>query len=703
MKKWMPLMAILFILNSCDSGITYPETEKIPVVDTYFDTQITDNYRWLEDDLSSETAQWVEQQNKTTFGFLEKIPYRNQIQQKLEQVWDYEKVGTPFDEGDYIYFYKNDGLQDQYVLYRINEQEETEVFLDPNTFSEDGTTSLAGLSFSDNGQYAAYAISEGGSDWRKIIVIETETKQQIGDTLQDIKFSGIDWKLNDGFFYSSYDKPDGSELSDLTDTHKLFYHQIGQSQSQDPVIFGEKENEKHRYVGSAVSEDGRYLVIEAAKTTTGNKLFLKDLTKDSAPLVSMVDDYQANSYLLDSNGDTLYIVTDLDAPNRRLVEVDAQNPHFYNWTDLIPETEHVLNVSTGANHLFARYTIDVISRVYLYDYQGNNLKEIELPGLGSASGFGGDKEDEIVYYSFTNYHTPSSTYSYNPSIDTSELYWSPDIDFDPSEYTSQQVFYESADGTPIPMMITHKKSLEYNGTNPTILYGYGGFNISLLPSFSITNAVWMDLGGVYAVPNIRGGGEYGREWHSAGTKFNKQNVFDDFIAAAEYLITQDITSPDYLAIRGGSNGGLLVGAVMTQRPELMKVALPAVGVLDMLRYHKFTSGAGWAYDFGTSEESQEMFEYLLGYSPLHNLRQGTNYPATLITTADHDDRVVPAHSFKFAAALQEKHDGDHPVLIRIETDAGHGAGTPVSKRIEQTADIFAFTLYNIGIHDIAAE
>ncbi|MCY4216944.1 MAG: prolyl oligopeptidase family serine peptidase [Flavobacteriaceae bacterium] len=703
MKKWMPLMAILFILNSCDSGITYPETEKIPVVDTYFDTQITDHYRWLEDDLSSETAQWVEQQNKTTFGFLEKIPYRNQIQQKLEQVWDYEKVGTPFDEGDYIYFYKNDGLQDQYVLYRINEQEETEVFLDPNTFSEDGTTSLAGLSFSDNGQYAAYAISEGGSDWRKIIVIETETKQQIGDTLQDIKFSGIDWKLNDGFFYSSYDKPDGSELSDLTDTHKLFYHQIGQSQSQDPVIFGEKENEKHRYVGSAVSEDGRYLVIEAAKTTTGNKLFLKDLTKDSAPLVSMVDDYQANSYLLDSNGDTLYIVTDLDAPNRRLVEVDAQNPHFYNWTDLIPETEHVLNVSTGANHLFARYTIDVISRVYLYDYQGNNLKEIELPGLGSASGFGGDKEDEIVYYSFTNYHTPSSTYSYNPSIDTSELYWSPDIDFDPSEYTSQQVFYESADGTPIPMMITHKKSLEYNGTNPTILYGYGGFNISLLPSFSITNAVWMDLGGVYAVPNIRGGGEYGREWHSAGTKFNKQNVFDDFIAAAEYLITQDITSPDYLAIRGGSNGGLLVGAVMTQRPELMKVALPAVGVLDMLRYHKFTSGAGWAYDFGTSEESQEMFEYLLGYSPLHNLRQGTNYPATLITTADHDDRVVPAHSFKFAAALQEKHDGDHPVLIRIETDAGHGAGTPVSKRIEQTADIFAFTLYNIGIHDIAAE
>ncbi|MCY3997849.1 MAG: prolyl oligopeptidase family serine peptidase [Flavobacteriaceae bacterium] len=703
MKKWMPLMAILFILNSCDSGITYPETEKIPVVDTYFDTQITDNYRWLEDDLSSETAQWVEQQNKTTFGFLEKIPYRNQIQQKLEQVWDYEKVGTPFDEGDYIYFYKNDGLQDQYVLYRINEQEETEVFLDPNTFSEDGTTSLAGLSFSDNGQYAAYAISEGGSDWRKIIVIETETKQQIGDTLQDIKFSGIDWKLNDGFFYSSYDKPDGSELSDLTDTHKLFYHQIGQSQSQDPVIFGEKENEKHRYVGSAVSEDGRYLVIEAAKTTTGNKLFLKDLTKDSAPLVSMVDDYQANSYLLDSNGDTLYIVTDLDAPNRRLVEVDAQNPHFYNWTDLIPETEHVLNVSTGANHLFARYTIDVISRVYLYDYQGNNLKEIELPGLGSASGFGGDKEDEIVYYSFTNYHTPSSTYSYNPSIDTSELYWSPDIDFDPSEYTSQQVFYESADGTPIPMMITHKKSLEYNGTNPTILYGYGGFNISLLPSFSITNAVWMDLGGVYAVPNIRGGGEYGREWHSAGTKFNKQNVFDDFIAAAEYLITQDITSPDYLAIRGGSNGGLLVGAVMTQRPELMKVALPAVGVLDMLRYHKFTSGAGWAYDFGTSEESQEMFEYLLGYSPLHNLRQGTNYPATLITTADHDDRVVPAHSFKFAAALQEKHDGDHPVLIRIETDAGHGAGTPVSKRIEQTADIFAFTLYNIGIHDIVAE
>ncbi len=696
-------MAILFILNSCDSGIKYPKTEKIPVVDTYFDTQITDNYRWLEDDLSPKTAQWVEQQNKTTVGFLEKIPFRDQIRQKLEHVWDYEKVGAPFDEGDYTYFYKNDGLQDQYVLYRTNEQEETEVFLDPNTFSEDGTTSLAGLSFSDNGQYAAYAISEGGSDWRKIIVIKTETKQQIGDTLQDIKFSGIDWKLNDGFFYSSYYKPDGSELSDLTDTHKLFYHQIGQPQSLDQVLFGEKENEKHRYVGSAVSEDGRYLIIEAAKTTTGNKLFLKDLTKDHAPLISMVGDYQANSYLLDSNGDTLYILTDLDAPNRRLVEVDAQNPYFSNWTDLIPETEHVLSVSTGANHLFARYTIDVISRVYVYDYQGNNLKEIELPGLGSASGFSGDKEDEIVYYSFTNYHTPSSTYSYNPSIDRSELYWAPNIDFDPSEYTSQQVFYESVDGTPIPMMITHKKSLEYDGSNPTILYGYGGFNISLLPSFSITNAVWMDLGGVYAVPNIRGGGEYGREWHAAGTKLNKQNVFDDFIVAAEYLISQNITSPDYLAIRGGSNGGLLVGAVMTQRPELMKVALPAVGVLDMLRYHKFTSGAGWAYDFGTSEESQEMFEYLLGYSPLHNLVEGTHYPATLITTADHDDRVVPAHSFKFAATLQEKHRGDNPVLIRIETNAGHGAGTPVSKRIEQTADIFAFTLYHVGVRNLRTE
>ncbi len=696
-------MALLFILNSCDSGIKYPQTEKIPVVDTYFDTEIIDNYRWLEDDLSPETAQWVEQQNKTTFGFLDNIPFRNQIQQKLEQVWDYEKVGTPFDEGNYTYFYKNDGLQDQYVLYRTDDQGDTEVFLDPNTFSEDGTTSLAGLSFSDNGQYAAYAISEGGSDWRKMIVIETETKKQIGDTLQDIKFSGIDWKLNDGFFYSSYDKPDGSELSDLTDTHKLYYHQMGQPQSQDQVIFGEKENEKHRYVGSAVSEDGSYLIIEAAKTTTGNKLFLKELNQENAPLVSMVDDYQANSYLLDSNGDTLYIVTDLDAPNRRLVEVNAQNPHYSNWTDLIPETKNVLNVSTGANHLFARYTIDVLSRVYVYDYQGNNLKEIELPGLGRVSGFGGDKEDDIVYYSFTNYHTPSSTYSYHPSTDTSELYWSPDIDFDPTEYTSSQIFYESLDGTQIPMIITHKKSVTYDGTNPTILYGYGGFNISMLPSFGITNAVWMDLGGVYAVPNIRGGGEYGRDWHAAGTKFNKQNVFDDFIAAAEYLINQNITSPDFLAIRGGSNGGLLVGAVMTQRPELMKVAIPAVGVLDMLRYHQFTSGAGWAYDFGTSEESQEMFDYLLGYSPLHNLVEGTNYPATLITTADHDDRVVPAHSFKFAATLQEKHQGDHPVLIRIETDAGHGAGTPVSKRIEQTADIFAFILYNMGIHHLETE
>ena len=703
LNKLISVLAVLYVLNSCDSGIKYPQTEKIPVIDTYFETEITDDYRWLEDDLSSETAQWVEKQNKTTFGFLDKIPYRDQIHQRLEELWDYEKVGSPFDEGEHTYFYKNDGLQNQYVLYRTDTEGETEVFLDPNTFSEDGTTSLAGLQFSDSGQYAAYAISEGGSDWRKVVVMDTETKQQIGDTLQDIKFSGIDWKLNEGFFYSSYDKPDGSKLSDLTDTHKLYYHQIGQPQIEDQIIFGEKENEKHRYVGSEVSNDGRYLIIEAAKTTTGNKLFLKDLTKDNAPLVSMVDDYQANSYLLDSDDNTLYIVTDLDAPNRRLVKVDAKNPHFSNWTDLIAETEHVLNVQTGANHLFARYTIDVLSRVYLYDYQGNHLKEIELPGLGSASGFGGDKDDEIVYYSFTNYHTPSSIYSYNPSTDTSELYWSPTIDFDPHEYTSSQVFYASADGTQIPMMITHKKSIEYDGSNPTILYGYGGFNISLLPSFSITNAVWMDLGGVYAVPNIRGGGEYGRQWHKAGTKLNKQNVFDDFIAAAEYLIDQNISSPDHLAIRGGSNGGLLVGAVMTQRPELMKVALPAVGVLDMLRYHKFTSGAGWAYDFGTSEESEKMFDYLLGYSPLHNLENGTNYPATLITTADHDDRVVPAHSFKFAATLQEKHDGDNPVLIRIEANAGHGAGTPVTKRIEQTADIFAFTLYNMGIHRMDTE
>lgn len=692
------LLATLFLI-SCQNNPTevkYPVTEKIPVVDTYFDTEVLDNYRWLEDDYAPNTKNWVEKQNETTFSYLDNIPFRRELKERLEQLWNYEKVSAPFKEGDYTYFYKNDGLQNQYVVYRDKEGETPEVFLDPNTFAEDGTTSLAGLSFSENGKLAAYSISEGGSDWRKVIVMDALDKKIIEDTLVDIKFSGIQWKLNDGFFYSSYDKPVGSELSEMTDQHKLYYHKLGTSQSEDILIYGGTPEEKHRYVGASVTEDGRYLFISASKTTSGNVAFLKDLSQENSPLLPVDESYSTDSYLLDALGDQLFIVTNSNAPNQKVVTVNAKRPEEKNWKDFIPETEHVLSPSSGGGYFFARYIVDVITQVVQYNAKGDNMGTIELPGIGTARGWNGTKEEETLYYSFTNYHSPGVLYSYDPKTKTSELYWKPEIDFNPDDYVSKQVFYTSADGTQVPMIITRKKGVEYNGKNPTILYGYGGFNISLCPSFSITNAVWMEQGGVYAVPNLRGGGEYGKAWHDAGTQQQKQNVFDDFIAAAEYLIENNITSPEFLAIRGGSNGGLLVGATMTQRPELMKVALPAVGVLDMIRYHKFTAGAGWSYDYGTADDSKEMFEYLKGYSPVHNVKAGTIYPATLVTTGDHDDRVVPAHSFKFAAELQDKQEGTNPVLIRIETNAGHGAGTPVSKTIEQYADIFGFTLYNMG-------
>ena len=526
--------------------------------------------------------------------------------------------------------------------------------------------------------------------------MDAQSKTITEDTLANIKFSGIQWKLNEGFYYSSYDKPERSALSEKTDQHKLYYHSLGSKQEEDQLVFGGTENEKNRYVGADVTEDGQYLFISASESTSGNKLFVKNLTQKKAPLIPIVSDYKSDTYLLDSDASYFYFVTNNNAPNKRLVRAKKDKPQQAYWEDVIPEKEHVLSPSSGGEFLFAKYMIDAISKVYQYDYKGNLIDEITLPGVGSAGGFGGKKEQDTLYYSFSNYHTPGSIYAYHPKSMTSELYWTPSIEFDPEAYESKQVFYESKDGTKVPMIITHKKGLEYTGKNPTLLYGYGGFNISLTPRFSIANAVWMEQGGVYAVPNIRGGGEYGKEWHNAGTKTQKQNVFDDFIAAAEYLIQENLTTPEFLAIRGGSNGGLLVGACMTQRPELFKVALPAVGVLDMLRYHTFTAGAGWAYDYGTSEESEEMFQYLKSYSPVHNVKAGIRYPATLVTTGDHDDRVVPAHSFKFAAELQEKQDGENPVIIRIETKAGHGAGTPVSKIIDQYADIFGFTLYNMG-------
>ncbi|WP_370175851.1 prolyl oligopeptidase family serine peptidase [Leeuwenhoekiella palythoae] len=707
MKKIVYVGALTILFSACETNekkspemaVTYPETKKVDTVDTYFGTEVPDPYRWLEDDRSAETEAWVKAENKATFGYLDKIPFKDEIKQKLEKIWNYEKIGAPFKEGDYTYFYKNDGLQNQYVIYRYKTGEDpstAEVFLDPNTFAEDGTISLGGLSFSDNGKLAAYSISEGGSDWRKVLVMDAETKEISEDTLVDIKFSGISWRENDGFYYSSYDKPDGSELSAKTDQHKVYYHKLNTAQKEDELIFGGTPEQKHRYIGAGTTEDNKYLILSASNATSGNKLYIKDLSKPNADFVAIVDTEETNTSVIENVGSKLYIVTDKDAPNRKIVTVDAADPTPENWEDFIPETENVLSPSTGGGYFFAEYMVDAISQVKQYNYEGKLVREVELPGIGSAGGFGAKKEDKELYYSFTNYTTPGSIYKYDIESGASELFRKPAINFDPENYESKQVFYTSKDGTKVPMIITFKKGLELNGKNPTILYGYGGFNISLTPSFSITNAIWMEMGGVYAVPNLRGGGEYGKEWHDAGTKMQKQNVFDDFIAAAEYLISENYTSSDYLAVRGGSNGGLLVGATMTQRPDLMKVALPAVGVMDMLRYHTFTAGAGWAYDYGTSEDSKEMFEYIKGYSPVHNVKAGTKYPATLVTTGDHDDRVVPAHSFKFAAELQEKQAGDAPVLIRIETDAGHGAGTPVSKQIEQTADIFAFTLYNMG-------
>lgn len=679
------------------ASLSYPETRKVDTVDTYFGTPVSDPYRWLEDDLSDKTANWVSAQNKVTFSYLEQIPFREKIKERLKQVFDYERVSAPFREGDWEYFYKNDGLQNQSVLYRRKPGGEAEIFMDPNKFSEDGTVSLAGASFTKDGSLLGYMISIGGSDWRKVMVMNTETKELVEDTLQNVKFSGLSWKGNEGFYYSSYDKPkDGSELSAKTQYHKLYYHQLGTPQSQDQLIFG-GEAQPYRYIGGYVTEDERYLVISAAVSTSGNVLFIQDLKNPSGKIVTVDDNMETDDEVIATDGERILIQTNLNAPNNRVVETTITNPTVDTWKDLIPETENVLSTSTCGGYIFANYLIDAQTAIHQFDLKGKKVREVELPGIGTAGGFGGKTTEKELYYSFTSFTYPSSIFKYDVESGKSELFEQPKIDFDPEAYETKQVFYTSKDGTKVPMFIVHKKGLKLDGKNPTYLYAYGGFNISLKPGFSTSRIVWLENGGIYAQPNLRGGGEYGEKWHKAGTKMQKQNVFDDFIAAGEYLIKEGYTSSDYLAIAGGSNGGLLVGATMTQRPDLAKVAFPAVGVMDMLRYHKFTAGAGWASDYGTSEESEEMFKYLLGYSPVHNLKPGTAYPATMVTTADHDDRVVPAHSFKFAAALQQAHTGDNPVLIRIETDAGHGAGTPISKTIEQEADRYAFAWYNMGV------
>ena len=680
---------------------TYPQTKEQVVEDDYFGEKVADPYRWLEDDRSPETEAWVKAQSQFTTNYLNAIPYRKTIKEQLEKLWNYEKSGAPFVEGDYTYYYRNNGLQDQSVLYRKDKDGKEEVFLDPNKFAADGTTSLAGLNFSKDGSLVCYLISEAGSDWKKAIVLNAKTKEQIGDPIVDVKFGGGNWKGNEGFYYSSYDKPKGSELSEKTDQNKVYYHKLGTSQKEDVLIFGGTAQEKNRYTDAYVSDDQRYLIIFGADATSGNKLFIKDLKDPKAPLVTILNDYSSDTSVIDVKGDKLYLFTNLNAPNGKVVVTDVKNPTPEHWKDLIPENENVLDITTAGGYILAKYTVAALTEVKQYDFSGKFIRDIKLPSIGVAGGFSSKEDQKDTYFWFTNTCTPTSIYKLNLESGETTQYWKPSIAFNSDEYESKQVFYTSKDGTKVPMTITYKKTTKLDGTAPTLLYGYGGFNAITYPYFGVSIAVWMNNGGVYATANIRGGGEYGKKWHDDGTKFKKQNVFDDFIAAAEYLIKEKYTSKEKLAIKGASNGGLLVGAVMTQRPDLMRVALPDVGVMDMLRYHKFTAGAGWAYDYGTSDDSKEMFEYLKGYSPVHNVKEGVCYPATMVSTADHDDRVVPAHSFKFAAQLQKKQACKNvPIILRIETNAGHGAGTPVSKMIEGYADEQAFSLWNMGYKEL---
>ncbi len=681
---------------SPDFTMSYPPTRKVAQTDTFFGTAVQDPYRWLEDDRSEETHRWVTIQNRITDAYLSQIPFRDAIRARLTELWNYERYSAPFREGGYTYYYKNNGLQNQSVLYRQKGVGKAEVFLDPNAFSSDGTSSLAGVFFTKDGSLCTYLISEGGSDWNKAIIMDAATKKQLGEPMTDLKFSGISWKGKDGFYYSTYDKPSGSQLSAKTEHHKLMYHKLGTPQSSDAIIFGGDETLR-RYIGADVTEDQNFLVISAANATYGNELYIQNLTNTKAPIIPVATGFEHEQGIVWSKNGKLFIITNQGAANKRLVMVDAADPVAKNWKDVIPAKEFPLEVSTCGGKLFAHYTQDAVTKVYQYSPEGTMEREIPLPGLGSAGGFSGKEAEKDLYYSYTSYVYPPTIFHYDIKSGKTDIFKKPAVKFDPSLYESTQVKYSSSDGTAIPMIITHKKGIKLDGKNPTMLYGYGGFSISLTPSFSVSNLAFMEAGGVYAVANLRGGGEYGDEWHNAGTKLRKQNVFEDFFAAAEYLVTNKYTSKAWLAISGGSNGGLLVGAAITQRPQLFRVAFPAVGVLDMLRYHKFTAGAGWAYDYGTAEDSKEMFEYLRKYSPVHNVREKACYPATLVMTGDHDDRVVPAHSFKFSAALQDAQVCRRPTLIRIETKAGHGAGKPTSMLIDEQTDKWAFLFWNMGL------
>jgi prolyl oligopeptidase len=683
-----------------DLSLVYPKPVKVEHVDDYHGTLVADPYRWLEDPDSEATKAWVEAENKVSFAYLEAIPARERIKERLTQLWDYEKYGVPFKKGERYFYFKNDGLQNQSVFYTLTTLDgEPTVLLDPNTLSEDGTVALAGLSISEDGKFSAYSLSTSGSDWQEWKVRDVESGQDLADHLKWVKFSGASWTEDSlGFFYSRYDEPkDTTKLQEANYFQKLFYHRLGTNQSEDVLVY-ERPDEKEWGFDGSVTEDGNYLIISVWKgSDSKNLLFYKDLSTANAPVVELINTFESNYSLIEHEDTLFWLQTDLDAPRGRVIAIDINQPDRKNWKEVIPQAAETLGGVGILNHQFvASYLKDAHTQIKIFSLEGSLVREVTLPGLGSAGGFGGKKEDTETFYSFTGFTTPNTIYRYDMVTGESTIFRQPNVVFNPEDYETQQVFYKSKDGTKIPMFITHKKGLKLDGNNPTYLYGYGGFNVSLPPGFSVSNLVWMELGGVYAQPNLRGGGEYGEDWHQAGTKLKKQNVFDDFIAAAEWLIAHQYTSPAKLSIGGGSNGGLLVGACMTQRPDLFGAALPAVGVMDMLRFQKFTIGWAWVADYGSSDNPEE-FKALYAYSPLHNLKSGTAYPATLITTADHDDRVVPAHSFKFAAALQESHKGEAPVLIRIETKAGHGAGKPTTKVIEEAADRWAFLVQTLSM------
>lgn len=679
--------------------LKYPETKKLNITDDYHGRKVEDPYRWLEDDNSAETKNWVKAQNKVTFSYLASIPFRDYVHRRLESLWNYPKYSSPFKKAGNYYFFKNDGLQNQAIMYRQKGLDaEPEEFLNPNKLNAEGVAALLNFKFSKTGKYFAYAIAVAGSDWQEIYVMETAGKQLLPDKTQWVKFSGISWNGDDGFYYSGYDKPDETtKLSKLNEFHKVFYHKMGTPQSADVLIYSDKEHPL-RYQDADLTEDNRFLVITVSEGTSGHELQVRDL-KDASQkaLKVLIPGFKTEPSVIDNDGNRLLVLTDDEAPNYRIVSIDPKNPDKKNWKTIVPEKEEVLSdVSTGGGYLFARYLKDASTRVVQYTYDGKPVREIKLPGIGTASGFSGEKTDKEFFYTYTSFSTPPSIYKYDITSGESSLFRKTVTNINTDDFVTEQIFFASKDGTQVPMFLTYKKGMKRDGNTPVLLYGYGGFNIPITPEFSISNAFFIDQGGIYAVVSLRGGSEYGEKWHKAGMLDKKQNVFDDFISAAEFLVSKQYTNPGKIAIRGGSNGGLLIGAAITQRPDLFKVALPQVGVLDMLRYHKFTIGAAWAVEYGNADSAKQ-FPYLFKYSPYHNLKPGVNYPATLITTADHDDRVVPAHSFKFAARLQEYNAGKNPVLIRVDVNAGHGAGKPTNKLIDEATDIWSFVMQNLGM------